>query len=101
MGEADVLRRAMGKKKPEELMAQRSKFIREVPVTGSRAIASGLLTDGILRVADLTSLILRPCRLLPNCLPQSPLSVEYMCAFLSSVIDNQDRVVFILRNVTV
>ncbi|HBQ25356.1 MAG TPA: hypothetical protein DD791_03085, partial [Syntrophomonas sp.] len=27
MGEADVLRRAMGKKKPEELAAQRDKFI--------------------------------------------------------------------------
>jgi DNA polymerase-3 subunit alpha len=46
MGEADMLRRAMGKKKPEEMAAQREKFIRG-------AVLRGLPEKRIERIFDL------------------------------------------------
>ena len=101
MGEADVLRRAMGKKKPEELAAQRDKFIQG-------ACRNGLDESTASQIFDLMehfsgygfnkshsaayALISYQTAYLKAHFP-----VEYMCAFLTSVIDNQDRVVYYLR----
>ncbi|NMA64239.1 MAG: DNA polymerase III subunit alpha [Syntrophomonadaceae bacterium] len=98
MGEADVLRRAMGKKKPEELMAQRSKFIQGSANHGiSKRIASGLF-DLMESFAGYGFNKSHSAAYALICYQTAYLKahypVEYMCAFLSSVIDNQDRVVF-------
>lgn len=98
MGEADVLRRAMGKKKPEELMAQRSKFIQGSAGHGiSERIASGLF-DLMESFAGYGFNKSHSAAYALICYQTAYLKahypVEYMCAFLSSVIDNQDRVVF-------
>ncbi|NLB18200.1 MAG: DNA polymerase III subunit alpha [Syntrophomonadaceae bacterium] len=101
MGEADGLRRAMGKKKPEEIEKQRDKFVKG-------AIVSGLPQDKASYIFDLMehfagygfnkshsaayAMISYQTAYLKAHYP-----VEYMTAFLSSVIDNQDRVVFYIR----
>ena len=102
MGEADMLRRAMGKKKPEELAAQRDKFIE------GAARCNNIDRKTATRLFDIMesfagygfnkshsaayALISYETAYLKTHYP-----VEYMCAFLSSVIDNQDRVVFYLK----
>jgi len=102
MGEADVLRRAMGKKKPEELAAQRDKFI------AGAAKCSGIDEKVAARLFDIMesfagygfnkshsaayALITYQTAYLKAYYP-----VEYMCAFLTSVIGNQDRVIFYLK----
>ena len=102
MGEADVLRRAMGKKKPEELAAQRDKFV------AGAARCSNIDGKVATRLFDIMesfagygfnkshsaayALITYQTAYLKAHYP-----VEYICAFLSSVIDNQDRVVFYLK----
>lgn len=101
MGEADVLRRAMGKKKPEELKAQRDKFL-------SGASHHKIDADVANRIFDLMesfagygfnkshsaayAMISFQTAFLKAHYP-----VEYMCAFLTSVIDHQERVVFYLK----
>lgn len=101
MGEADILRRAMGKKKPEELMAQRDKFI-------NGAARNGIAEDVAIRIFDIIesfagygfnkshsaayAMITYQTAYLKTHFP-----VEYICAFLSSVIDNQDKVVSYLK----
>ncbi|MDD2619812.1 MAG: DNA polymerase III subunit alpha [Syntrophomonadaceae bacterium] len=101
MGEADILRRAMGKKKPEEIMAQRDKFI-------DGAACNGIEQDVAIRIFDIIesfagygfnkshsaayAMISYQTAYLKTHFP-----VEYICAFLSSVIDNQDKVVSYLK----
>lgn len=101
MGEADILRKAMGKKKPAELMALRDKFVEGA---GNNNIDNGVSS----RLFDLMesfagygfnkshatayAMISYQTAYLKAHYP-----VEYMCAFLSSVIDNQDRIVFYLK----
>lgn len=101
MGEADILRRAMGKKKPEELLALRDKFI-------SGAARNGIEQDVAIRIFDIIesfagygfnkshsaayAMISFQTAYLKAHYP-----VEYICAFLSSVIDNQDKVVSYLK----
>ncbi|MGR6836874.1 DNA polymerase III subunit alpha [Syntrophomonas erecta] len=101
MGEADVLRRAMGKKKPEELAAQRDKFIigaKKNNITGEVAsrlfdIMESFAGYGFNKSHSAAyALISYQTAYLKAHYP-----VEYMCAFLSSVIDNQDKVVFYIR----
>lgn len=98
MGEADGLRRAMGKKKPQEIMNQREKFV-------SGALRRGLEQETASYIFDLMehfagygfnkshsaayAMITYQTAYLKAHYP-----AEYMTAFLSSVIDNQDRVVF-------
>lgn len=98
MGEADGLRRAMGKKKPQEIMSQRDKFV-------SGAMRHGLTQETASYIFDLMeqfagygfnkshsaayAMITYQTAYLKTHYP-----AEYMTAFLSSVIDNQDRVVF-------
>jgi len=101
MGEADVLRRAMGKKKAKELMAQREKFI-------AGAARNNISEDVSSRLFDLMesfagygfnkshsaayAMITYQTAYLKAFYPQ-----EFMCAFLTSVIDHQDRVVFYIK----
>jgi len=101
MGEADVLRRAMGKKKPEELMAQRDKFLAGAAQKKIDKKSAERLFDLMESFAGYGfnkshsaayALISFQTAYLKAHYP-----VEYICAFLSSVIDNQDRVVFYLK----
>jgi DNA polymerase-3 subunit alpha len=101
MGEADILRRAMGKKRPEELASLKDKFI-------AGANKNKVSEDIAKRLFDLMesfagygfnkshsaayAMISYQTAYL-----KTYFTVEYMCAFLSSVIDNQDRIVFYLK----
>jgi DNA polymerase-3 subunit alpha len=101
MGEADELRRAMGKKKASELAAMRSKFVQGA---AEKEISPDIAT----RLFDLMesfagygfnkshsaayAMISYQTAYLKTHYP-----VEYMCAFLTSVIDHQERVVFYIR----
>lgn len=101
MGEADVLRRAMGKKKPDELKAQRDKFVQGAAQKQIQASIAEHLFDLMESFAGYGfnkshsaayALISYQTAFLKTYYP-----VKYMCAFLTSIIDNQDRVVFYLR----
>ncbi|SHG83114.1 DNA polymerase-3 subunit alpha [Thermosyntropha lipolytica DSM 11003] len=101
LGEADVLRRAMGKKKPEELKAQRDKFINGARQNGVDAEVAGHIFDLMESFAGYGfnkshsaayAMISYQTAYLKAHYP-----TEYMCAFLSSVIDNQDKVVFYIK----
>ena len=101
MGEADGLRRAMGKKKPEELARQRDKFIAgaarhnidEPVATRMFDIMESFAGYGFNKSHSAAyALISYQTAWLKAHYP-----VEYMCAFLTSVIDNQDKVVFYIR----
>ncbi|HZK43372.1 MAG TPA: DNA polymerase III subunit alpha [Syntrophomonadaceae bacterium] len=101
LGEADVLRRAMGKKSSQELAAQRDKFV-------SGAMVNNIDENIAIRLFDLMesfagygfnkshstayALISYQTAYLKAHYP-----AEYMSAFLSSIIDNRDKVVFYLR----
>lgn len=101
MGEADVLRRAMGKKKPEELAAQRDKFVAGAARNGIDESTAAHLFDLMESFAGYGfnkshaaayALISYQTAYLKAHYP-----VEFMCAFLSSVIDHQDKVVFYIK----
>lgn len=101
MGEADVLRRAMGKKKPQELAAQREKFIVGAGSKNIEQKVSSRLFDLMENFAGYGfnkshsaayALISYQTAYL-----KAHFAPEYMCAFLTSVIDNQEKVVFYLR----
>ncbi len=101
MGEADVLRRAMGKKKVEELMAQREKFTKGARLNNIDQATAEKLFDIMESFAGYGfnkshsaayAMISYQTAYLKAHYP-----VEYMCAFLSSVIDNQDKIVFYLQ----
>lgn len=101
LGEADILRRAMGKKRPEELAKQKDKFI-------SGALVNNIDRYKAERIFELMesfagygfnkshsaayALISYQTAYLKAHYP-----MEYMCAFLTSVIDNRDKVVFYLK----
>lgn len=101
MGEADVLRRAMGKKKAKELMAQREKFIQGAARNQIGEDISSRLFDLMESFAGYGfnkshsaayAMISYQTAYLKAYYPE-----EFMCAFLSSVIDHQDRVVFYIK----
>lgn len=101
MGEADGLRRAMGKKKPQEIMKQREKFVQGAVYKSINADTAGHLFDLMENFAGYGfnkshsaayAMITYQTAYLKAHYP-----VEYMCAFLTSVIDNQDRVVYYLK----
>lgn len=101
MGEADVLRRAMGKKKPAELMALRDKFIEGA---GCKNIDQGVASRLFDRMESFAGYGFNKSHSAAYALVTYQTAylkvhypVEYMCAFLSSVIDNQDRIVFYLK----
>jgi len=101
MGEADVLRKAMGKKKASELMAMRDKFIQGASQNGIDRDISSRLFDIMESFAGYGfnkshsaayAVITYQTAYLKAYFP-----VEYMCAFLSSVIEHQERVVFYIK----
>lgn len=101
LGEADVLRRAMGKKLPQELALQRDKFIAGAANNSIEENISSRLFDLMESFAGYGfnkshsaayALISYQTAYLKAHYP-----AEYMCAFLSSIIDNQDKVVFYLQ----
>ncbi|MDR1159996.1 MAG: DNA polymerase III subunit alpha [Syntrophomonadaceae bacterium] len=101
MGEADGLRRAMGKKKPQEIIAQRDHFISGARKHQVNADIAGRLFDLMESFAGYGfnkshsaayALISFQTAYLKAYFP-----TEYMCAFLGSVIDNQDRIVYYLK----
>ncbi|MGE5403693.1 MAG: DNA polymerase III subunit alpha [Candidatus Saccharibacteria bacterium] len=101
MGEADVLRRAMGKKKPQEIMKLRDKFVTGAAHNQIDEKISSSLFDLMEHFAGYGfnkshsaayAMITYQTAYLKAHYP-----VEYMCSFLTSVIDNQDRVVFYIK----
>lgn len=101
MGEADILRRAMGKKKASELMAMRDKFVRGAAQNNIDEEVATRLFDIMESFAGYGfnkshsaayALITYQTAYLKTYYP-----VEFMCAFLSSVIEHQDRVVFYIK----
>lgn len=101
MGEADILRRAMGKKKAGELMAMRDKFVRGAAQNQIDGDVAARLFDIMESFAGYGfnkshsaayALITYQTAYLKAYFP-----VEYMCAFLSSVIEHQERIVFYIK----
>ncbi|MGE5418244.1 MAG: DNA polymerase III subunit alpha [Acidobacteriota bacterium] len=101
MGEADVLRRAMGKKKPQEIKKLREKFVEGATHNQINEKVSSALFDLMEHFAGYGfnkshsaayAMITYQTAYLKAHYP-----VEYMCSFLASVIDNQDRVVFYIK----
>lgn len=101
MGEADILRRAMGKKKPQEIMALKEKFIAGAADNHVEKEVAARLFDLMENFAGYGfnkshsaayALITYQTAYLKAHYP-----LEYMCAFLSSIIDHQDRVVYYLK----
>lgn len=101
MGEADILRRAMGKKKPKEILALKEKFIAGAEKNQVDKDIASRLFDLMENFAGYGfnkshsaaySLITYQTAYLKAHYP-----TEYMCAFLSSIIDHQDRVVYYLK----
>lgn len=101
MGEADVLRRAMGKKKPQELIAQRDKFIAGAQNNKIDTKISSRLFDLMESFAgygfNKSHSAAYAMITFQTAYLKAHFAAEYMCAFLTSVIDNQDKVVFYLR----
>ncbi|MEN6349107.1 MAG: DNA polymerase III subunit alpha [Syntrophomonas sp.] len=101
MGEADVLRRAMGKKKPEELMAQRDKFVAGACKNGIKQEVAAKLFDLMESFAgygfNKSHSAAYAMISFQTAYLKAHYPIEYMCAFLSSVIDNQDKIVFYLK----
>lgn len=101
MSEADALRRAMGKKKASEIMAMRDKFVAGAARNGIDREVSAHLFDLMESFAGYGfnkshsaayAMITYQTAYLKAHFP-----VEFMCAFLSSVIDHQERVVFYIK----
>ncbi|MGE5397457.1 MAG: DNA polymerase III subunit alpha, partial [Chitinophagales bacterium] len=101
MGEADGLRRAMGKKKPKEIIEQRDKFVQGASNNKIKEDVASYLFDLMVNFAGYGfnkshsaayAMVTYQTAFLKAHYP-----VEYMCAFLTSVIDNQDRVVFYIK----
>ncbi|TDA63469.1 MAG: DNA polymerase III subunit alpha [Clostridia bacterium] len=96
LGQADLLRRAMGKKKPEVLSAQRANFVNGAMANGVDAETAGKIFDlmeyfagyGFNRSHSAAyALVAYQTAFLKANYP-----VEFMAALLSSVMDNSDKV---------
>ena len=96
LGQADLLRRAMGKKKPEEMEKQREIFVSGCAKNGviQESSRSALHNDGaVCRV--LFQQVTQPgicIRHLSDRLLKTHYPVEYMTSLLSSVSGEQDKV---------
>lgn len=97
LGEADILRRAMGKKKPEEMSKQREKFVRGATERGVSAKTAEYIFDLMEKFAGYGfnkshsaayALISYQTAWLKAHFP-----AEFMAAVLSSDMDNTDKVV--------
>jgi DNA polymerase-3 subunit alpha len=101
LGQADVLRRAMGKKKPDVLNAKRQLFVDGAAGNGIDPKISEHLFDLMESFAGYGfnkshaaayGIVSYQTAYLKTHYP-----LEYMAAFLSSVIDNRDKVAFYLQ----
>jgi DNA polymerase-3 subunit alpha len=96
LGEADLLRRAMGKKKPEEMETHRGRFMDGCAKNGISATISEKLFDIMIQFAEYCfnkshsqayAMVTYQTAYLKTHYP-----VEYMTALLSSVASDQDKV---------
>ncbi|MDD4171494.1 MAG: DNA polymerase III subunit alpha [Syntrophomonas sp.] len=98
MGEADMLRRAMGKKKASELMAMRDKFIQGAARNSIEGDVATRLFDIMESFAgygfNKSHSAAYAMISFQTAYLKAHYPVEFMCAFLSSVIEHQERVVF-------
>jgi DNA polymerase III alpha subunit len=102
LGQADLLRRAMGKKKPEEMEKQKSIFMDGAKAKGHPADKAEALFDNLAKFAEYgfnkshsaayAVVTFRTAYLKAN------YPVEYMCALLSSVMGTQDKVQLYIHN---
>jgi DNA polymerase-3 subunit alpha len=100
LGGADLLRRAMGKKKPEEMATQRSVFVEGAVARGVPASRAGYIFDLIEKFAGYGfnkshsvayALLAYQTAWLKTHFPE-----EFMAAVLSADIDNTDKIAAIL-----
>lgn len=100
LGEADILRRAMGKKKPEEMAKQREKFVKGAMQRGASAKTAEYIFDLMEKFAGYGfnkshsaayALIAYQTAWLKTHYP-----AEFMAAVLSSDMDNTDKTVIFL-----
>ena len=96
LGQADLLRRAMGKKKPEVIAAQREQFLAGAAKKGIAADVAGHIFDLMAHFAGYGfnkshsaayALVAYQTAYLKANYP-----VEYMAALISSVMENTDKV---------
>jgi len=96
LGQADLLRRAMGKKKPEVIAAQREQFLAGAEEKGIEADVAGRIFDLMAHFASYGfnkshsaayALVAYQTAYLKANYP-----VEYMAALISSVMENTDKV---------
>ncbi|HKS96098.1 MAG TPA: DNA polymerase III subunit alpha, partial [Terriglobia bacterium] len=101
LGEADILRRAMGKKKPEEMVAMREKFISGTRKNGVPAVKAEKLFELVKEFAGYGfnkshsaayALVAYQTAYLKAHYP-----VEFMSAMLTAEIGNQDKLTFYLN----
>jgi DNA polymerase-3 subunit alpha len=101
LGGADMLRRAMGKKKAEEMAKQREIFLAGRAPTASTppARARYLRPDGEVRGLRLQQVALGRLRagVVPDGLAQAHYPAAFMAAVLSSDMDNTDKVVVLIE----
>ena len=95
MGEADTLRKAMGKKKIEYLMPFKERFVKGAAERGYEERSRGGHVRDVrpvrgLRLQRVPRVRLRPGRL-PDRVPDGASPVSYMAAILTSVKDDKDR----------
>ena len=95
LGGADLLRRAMGKKKPEEMAKQRSDVRRGLSRAACRRRRRHLRPDGEVRRLRLQQVALGGVRaaVVPDRVPQAHYPAAFMAAVLSADMDNTDKVV--------
>ena len=100
LGEADVLRRAMGKKKPEEMAKQRSIFVEQSVARGIEEASATYIFDLMEKFAGYGfnkshsvayALIAYQTAWLKTHYP-----AEFMAAVLSSDLDNTDKIVSLI-----
>ena len=101
MGEADVLRKAMGKKKPGELMKMRDKFVQGAAQNEIDQEVAARLFDLMESFAgygfNKSHSAAYAMVTFQTAYLKAHFPVEFMCAFLSSVIEHQERVVFYIK----
>jgi len=102
LGSADLLRRAMGKKKPEEMALQRAIFIEGAAKNNIDKHLANIIFDLMEKFASYGFNKSHSCSLCFNCLSnrlvKGALSCEFMAAVLSSDMDNTDKVVLYLND---
>ncbi len=96
LGEADLLRRAMGKKKPEEMEKQRNKFLDGAAMNGIHSKIANDLFDQMVMFAEYcfnkSHSMAYGYVTYQTAYLKANYPVEYMAALLSSISGDQDKV---------